>query len=158
MVRFVVDVAVEGVVETVISVVGTVIVGRLIVGNVDGKVIDVDELFDGELVEELEVDGAVVDDELLVVDPTSVRAPLEVVTCVSRSGTDTSGRSTPAVPGMVLDSSGAVDDGKTSVRAPSPGPITWRTATTANTASSASGASGASGAALLSIGSTRNAP
>lgn len=155
MVRLLVVVVVEAVVGIVMSVVGTVmmvIVGNVIVGNVEDEVVDEDELVDDELVDELELDDDVDETELVEVDPASVRASPEAVTGVLRSGTDTSGSSTPAVPGMVIDSSGAVDDGKTSVRVPSPGPITWRTATTANTTSSASGA------ALLSIGSNPNAP
>lgn len=144
-----------GVVGNVISDVGTVmivLVGNELVGNVDDEV-TADELLDDELVDEIETE---VDDEvggeLVDVDPAAVRVPLAAVARVLRSARVTSGSSTPLVPGMVLDSSGTVDEGNTSVRVPPPGLNTWRTATTARTASSTSGTT------LFSIGSIPNAP
>ena len=76
-------------------------------------------IFDPKLVAQLE--DFEVDDVLVDVEPTWVRVPPEAVTRLFRSTRVTSGSSTPLVPGMVLDSTGAVDDGKTSVRDPSPG-------------------------------------
>ena len=104
------------VVGIVMLVVGTVMnVVNVIVNEVDGEVVD-DEPIVEALVAELEVDDVLVD-----VEPTWVRVPPEAVTRLFRSTRVTSGSSTPLVPGMVLDSTGAVDDGKTSVRDPSPG-------------------------------------
>lgn len=117
---------VDPVVGAVSPVVGTeiVMVGRLIVIDVD-VVVDVAVVeadVDDELVAELGVDDELVAAEVVDVDPDSVR----VATAVARllRSTVTSGRSTTLVPGIVLDSSGAVDDGNTSVRVSPPGLIT----------------------------------
>lgn len=145
---------VDAVVAMVLLVVGSgiVMVGK--VRNVDDEVakdvvVDDDE---DELVDELEVDARLLGDELMEVEPACVRAPAGTVARLLRSTGVTSGRSTPLVPGIVLDSSGTVEEGKTSVRVPPPGLISCRTATSARTASNTSGI------ALLSIRSTPHVP
>ncbi len=149
VVRRVGGVVVEPVVGIVISVVGTVM--TVIVVSVDGAVV-ADELVDDELVAELEVDDDGGVEELVDVDPAADRVAPDAVTRLERSAVVTSGRSTALVPGMVLDSSGVVDEGKISVRVSPPGLNTWRTATTAKTANSTRGTT------LLSTGSIPNAP
>lgn len=108
-----------------ISLVGTVIVmvGKVIVSDVDGNVLVVDELVEDVDDEGREVDVELVVDELVDVDPGCVRGALgETVTLLSKSTmVVTSGSSTPLVPGMVFSSSGTVDEGKTSVRVSLPG-------------------------------------
>ena len=122
----VVDDAVVGIVTSVVGTVMIVIVGRVIVSDVGGAVVD-DELgVDDGLVDELEV-GEDAEDEVDVerveVDPESVRMPTPAVTRLLRS-TVTSGNGTMLVPGMVLGSWAAVEEGKTSVRVSPPGLIT----------------------------------
>lgn len=119
----VVDDAVVGIVASVVGTVMIVIVGRVIVSDVGGAVLDDEVGVDDELVDELEVDGDEVDLELVEVDPAPVRVPTSAVTRLLRS-TATSGNGTMLVPGMVLDSSGMVEEGKTSVRVSPPGLIT----------------------------------
>lgn len=148
VIRPVDGVVVEPVVWIVISEVGTVMLVTVV--NVDGAVV-ADELVD-ELVAELEVDDDGGVEELVDVDPAADRVAPDAVTRLERSAAVTSGRSTALVPGMVLDSSGVVDEGKISVRVSPPGPKTWRTATSANTANSTSGTT------LLSTGSIPIAP
>ncbi len=112
------------VVEFLGSVVGTVIVmvGTVIVSDVDGNVVVVDELVEDVDDEGREVDVELVVDELVDVDRDRVRgASGNAVTRLSKSTMVTSDSSTPLVPGMVTDSWGTVDEGKTSVRVPLPG-------------------------------------
>lgn len=97
----------------------TVIVGAVMDSDVDDDVVEVvdEELgADDELDDELEVGDDVVAAGLVDVEPDSVRTRA-AVTRLLRS-TVTSGSCTPLVAGMVLDSRGTVDEGKTSVRVP----------------------------------------
>lgn len=141
--------------DTVVSIVGRVMV---IVGSVMITELDVDELDDDELDEEgTEEDDAEEGDELVEADVEVEPAwvwvfPRAAVTRLSKSTRVTSGSSTLLVFGMVLDSSGVVDDGKTSVCVPPPGLITWRAATMNSTASKPSGIT------LFSIGPTVDLP
>jgi len=103
----------------VMFVVGSVmfVVGTVIVSDVDDDDVVAELVVDDEdgLDDEPVVDDEVVG-ELVEVDPAPFRRSAEAVTRLLRSTTVTSGSWTPLVPGIVIDSSGAVEDGKTSVR------------------------------------------
>ncbi len=142
-----------------VSVVGSVdgsvmvIVGSVNVTRVDDVVAEdeVDDVLGVEVVVELEVDDDVVEAD--VVDPGSVRVPPRAVARLLKSTRVTSGRSTVLVPGIVLSSSGTVDEGKTSVRvSPVSEPMSSRPAINDRTTSNPSGIT------LFSIGCAPNVP